>query len=229
MCGRFSLTSKRKNLVDYLKIDCWDSKIKLKPSYNIFPTQKIPVLLYKNGRVIQNIFWGLVPKWSKNIKIGSRLINARVETLTKKPAYAQCVRSQRCIIIADGYYEWRQGSRGKQPYYIYNTENSILPFAGLWEQWENNKKQYRLTCTIITTESIGELKIIHNRMPIILRADKVDTWIDCSHSQDEALEILKPYYKGLNYYPVSKSVNTVMNNSHKCIEPIMMEENEIIP
>ena len=92
MCGRFSLTSKRKNLVDYLKIDYWDAKIKLKPSYNISPTQKIPVL-YKNGRVIQNMFWGLVPKWSKNIKIGSRLINARVETLTKKPAYAQCVRS----------------------------------------------------------------------------------------------------------------------------------------
>ena len=131
MCGRFTLTSDGKDLMDYLGVTNWDSDFSWQPSHNIAPVQKIPVLTCKSERIIQGMYWGLVPNWSKDKKIGSRMINARIETLTKKPAYKNLVQSKRCIVIADGYYEWMQTSHGKKPYYIFAPENIILPFAGL--------------------------------------------------------------------------------------------------
>ena len=131
MCGRFTLTSDRKDLMDYLTVDRRDSDFIWKPNYNIAPTQETPVLTFKNKRIIQGMHWGLVPNWSKEYKIGPRMINARAETLTEKPAYASLLKSQRCIIIANGYYEWKRTKQGRRPYYIHDPENSILPFAGL--------------------------------------------------------------------------------------------------
>lgn len=223
MCGRFTLTSEGKDLMDYLKIDMWDSDFTWQPSYNIIPTQEIPVLTCKNQRIVQGMYWGLIPNWSRDIKIASQMINARAETLTEKPAYKNLVQSKRCIVVADGYYEWMQTNQGKKPYYIYDPENIILPFAGLWDRWENDNKQHRMSCTIITTEPSNELKHIHNRMPVILANDKMDEWLDCSQPQDTALQLLKTYTQALAYYPVSNFVNIPVNNSQKCIEPIIME------
>ena len=223
MCGRFTLTSDGKDLMDYLEVDRWNSDFIWKPSYNIAPTQETPVLTFKNKRIIQGMHWGLVPNWSKECKIGTRMINARAETLTEKPAYASLLQSQRCIIIANGYYEWMRTSQVRRPYYIHDPENSILPFAGLWDEWKNDKKQHRITCTIITTGPSTELKHIHNRMPVILTKERIDEWIDCSHPQDEVHQLLKPYSQALDYYPVSTFVNTPVNNSQKCIEPMIME------
>jgi putative SOS response-associated peptidase YedK len=210
--------------MNYLGVDRWDSNFIRKPSYNIAPTQETPVLTYNNKRIIQGMHWGLVPNWSKDYKIGTRMINARAETLTEKPAYASLLQSQRCIIIANGYYEWKRTKQGRRPYYIHDPENSILPFAGLWDKWKNDKKQHRITCTIITTEPSTEMKRIHSRMPVILRKDRMDEWIDCSYPQAEVLQLLKPYSEVVAYYPVSTFVNIPLNNSQKCIEPMIMEE-----
>ena len=152
------------------------------------------------------------------------MINARAETLTEKPAYASLLQSQRCIIIANGYYEWMRTSQGRMPYYIYDPANNILPFAGLWDKWENDKKQHRITCTIITTGPSTELKHIHNRMPVILTKERMDEWIDCSYPKAEVLQLLKPYSQALDFHPVSTFVNSPVNNSQKCIEPMIMEE-----
>ena len=143
MCGRFTLTSNGKDLMDDLEISTGNSNYTWQPSYNIYPAQKIPVITFNNERIIQGMFWGLIPSWSKNIKIGHRIINAREETLTEKSSYKNLVQSQRCIVIADGYYEWMQTSHGKKPYYIFAPENIILPFAGLWNRWENDEKQHK--------------------------------------------------------------------------------------
>ena len=223
MCGRFTLTSESKGLMDYLKVDTWDSNFIWQPSYNIIPTQEIPVVTSKNRQMVQGMYWGLIPDWSRDMKIANRMINARAETLTEKPTYKNLVQSKRCIVIANGYYEWMQTSQGKKPYYIYDPENIILPFAGLWDRWENDNKQHRISCTIITTEMSKELKHIHNRMPVILANDSMDEWLDCSQPQDTALQLLKTYTQTLVYYPVSNFVNTPVNNSQKCIEPIIME------
>ena len=201
----------------------WEVDFTWQPNYNIAPTQKILVLTCENKRTIKGMYWGLVPNWSKKHNISNRMINARMETLIEKPSYASLVRSQRCIVIADGYYEWMQTSQGKQPYYIHDPGNIILPFAGLWDRWQNVGKQERMTCTIITTEPNKELKQIHNRMPVILTRERMDEWIDCRHN-NKVLQLLKPYTKDLDYYPVSTLVNYAVNNSQKCIDPIIMEE-----
>jgi len=176
-------------LMDDLEVDRWDSDISCKPSYNISPAQETPILTLKNKRVIQGMHWGFVPNWSKECKLEPRMINARVEKLTEKPAYASLLQSKRCIIIANGYYEWMRTSQGKRPYYIHDSGNSMLPFAGLWATWKNDKKQYRITCTIITTEPISELKHIHNRMPVIITKERMDEWIYCSHPQAVVLQL----------------------------------------
>ena len=222
MCGRFTLISDEQYIMDCLEVDSWDSAFTWQPSYNISPAKEIPVLTCKNERHIQGMHWGLVPNWSKDIKIRSRMINARAETLTEKPAYRNLIQSKRCIVVADGYYEWMMTSHGKKPYYIHDPENIILPFAALWDKWQNDKKQQIVSCTIITTESSREVKHIHSRMPVILTKDNMNEWIDCSHTQDNALQALKPYQQPLDYYPVSTFVNTPLNNSKKCIESIKM-------
>ena len=224
MCGRFTLTSEGEDLMDYLEIDSLECDFTWGPSYNIAPSQIIPVLIFKNGLAIRNMQWGLLPNWSKERKISHRIINARAETLLEKSAYRNLVKSQRCIIIADGYYEWTQTSQGKKPYYIYAPKNSILFFAGLWDEWCNDKKQHKITCSIITTEPSKELKCIHKRMPVIIMKERMNEWIDCSHPKDKALRLLKPYNQTLDYHPVSTFVNNPKNNSHKCIESIAMEE-----
>ena len=143
MCGRFALTSERIDLMNCLDVESWDSNFSWQPSYNVAPTQETPVLTCINERIINGMFWGLVPNWSKDMKIGSRMINARSETLTEKPAYAHLIQSQRCIVIAAGYYKWMKTSHGKKPYYIFAPENIILPFTGLWNRWKNDAKQHK--------------------------------------------------------------------------------------
>ena len=210
--------------MECLEVDRWNSDFTWQPCYNVAPTQEIPVLTSKNKRKIQGMYWGLVPHWSKDMKIGSQMINARLETLTERLSYSSLLHSQRCIIISNGYYEWMQTSNGKQPYYIHDPINAILPFAGLWDKWYNDARQYRITCTIITTNASKELQHIHKRMPLILTKNRINEWIDCNQSQDNALQSLESYTQPLCYYPVSKFVNTPVNNSEKCIEPMIMEE-----
>ena len=148
------------------------------------------------------------------------MINARAETLTEKPSFRKLIKSNRCIIISDGYYEWKTTGRGKQPYYIHHPNNEIIPFAGLWDQWIDEKQKEWLTFTIITTHSKGELRHIHHRMPIIINDHDIDQWIDTKSKDVKAFELIKPYENELEYYTVSKFVNSYTNNDSECIKPI---------
>ena len=209
--------------MDFLEIENWGSDFTWNPNYNIAPTQETPILTFNRGRFIQTMRWGLVPPWSKDLKMGSRLINARAETLTEKPAFRSLLRKQRCIIVTDGYYEWMQTDSGKQPFYIHHRKNQILPMAGLWDKWlDENEKEWN-TYTIITTEPAESLSHIHNRMPVILDKSHIDYWINCDYPPDEALEYLKPQENPLEFYPVSTFVNSPTNNTEECIEHIKLE------
>ena len=224
MCGRYTLTKDSKDIMDYLKIENWDPSIIWERSYNIAPDQNALVLTFKSIPTIQSMYWGLIPSWSKDGKIGSKMINARMETLTTKPTFRKLLHSQRCIIISDGYYEWMQTRKEKRPYYIRDPENKILPLAGLWDVWKNRNDKIRMNYTIITTEPAESVQHIHKRMPAILPKEKLNSWIDCTIPQDKAMKLLKPYTQNLFFHPVSKFVNTPINNSQKCIQPMMIKE-----
>lgn len=221
MCGRKTLTKGKIEIIQEMLVDDWGDP--WVPSFNIAPTQNTPILLYDERRYIKTMRWGLVPSWAKNIKMGSRLINARSETLSEKPSFKNLLKSNRCVVITDGYYEWMRNGNDKQPYYICHPQNHIMPMAGLWDKWidENNKEV--LSYTVITTEPAKPLAHIHNRMPVLLRNDEVNNWIDSNISTELVMNYLSPFENELKFHPVSNFVNSPRNNSEICIQPITQE------
>ena len=179
MCGRKTLTRDKKSIIEELKIENWDETINYTPSYNIAPTQKSLVLLgEKDKRLVKSMKWGLIPSWSKNKNIGSKLINARSETLHEKPSFKHLIKSNRCIVLSDGYYEWNTTNSKKQPYYFYDKQKNILPMAGLWSSFLSKDNETILSYTIITKKADEEISHIHNRMPLIIDFDRIDDWIN---------------------------------------------------
>jgi putative SOS response-associated peptidase YedK len=168
----------------------------------------------------------LVPFWAKDISIGSRMINARVETVTSKPAFRAAFKQRRCLIPANGFYEWFGKAGNKQPYYFHLPSSEPLAFAGLYEIWEDKEAPLEdgpyKSCTIITTDASESVKDIHNRMPLILNPEAYDEWLDPSNKEPAKIEKLLRinYVRELNRYPVSKLVNRMENNSKECIEPL---------
>jgi len=226
MCGRFALISDTKTLIDTFGI-APNSASTLPPAvprYNIAPTQPVAAIrLNKDGKQRELTFfrWGLVPSWSKDIKIGSRLINARSETVAEKPSFRTAFKRRRCIIPANGFYEWqRRGSR-KQPVYIHAADNNLLALAGLWEVWRTPDGDSLQTCTILTTSPNEIMAPIHNRMPVILEPEDFDTWLDPGPQPDHGLHLLRPYpAHKMTFYPVSTFVNSPANDSQECITPL---------
>jgi putative SOS response-associated peptidase YedK len=167
-----------------------------------------------------------VPFWAKDISIGSRMINARVETVTSKPAFRAALKHRRCLIPANGFYEWKGKTGNKQPYYFHLPSGEPFAFAGLYEIWEEREAPpgadpYK-SCTIITTDASNSVKDIHNRMPLILKPEVYDEWLDLENMEPGKIEAVlkKGYVKVLKRYPVSKLVNQVGNNSKECMEPL---------
>ena len=218
MCGRKTLTKGKIEIIQDLLVDGWNGD--WQPSYNIAPTQNSPVLVYKEKRQIRTMRWGLVPSWAKELKMGSRMINARAETLTEKPAFRNLLRAKRCVVVTDGYYEWQKTDGGKQPFYIHQRHGQILPMAGLWDRWVDGDENEWNTYTVITTEAAEALSHIHNRMPVILNKPDIDFWINSDYPPDEALEYLKPYENPLEIYAVSNFINSPNNNTIECIQAI---------
>ena len=221
MCGRKTLTKGKIEIIQEMLVDDWnDDWI---PSYNIAPTQNTPILIHNEKRIIKTMRWGLVPSWAKDLKMGSRLINARLETLSEKPSFKNLLKSNRCVVITDGYYEWMRNGNTKQPYYIHHPNNKIMPMAGLWDEWvdENNKMIH--TYTVITTQSAKSISHIHNRMPVILNVNELDDWVNTDYPLENALNILSPHAITLKFYPVSNFVNSPINNSEICIQPLIQE------
>lgn len=222
MCGRYTLTSSPEEISEHygLSID----PAAFTPSYNIAPAQDAPVIRYFNGigRRLDRIKWGLVPSWSKDIKISSRLINARSETIAEKPAFRSAFKKRRCLIPTNGFYEWKPGHAGKQPYWIGLQDRSIFSFAGIWEVWTDKESGHELeTFSIITTSPNKKIKALHDRMPVIVPEEKYKYWLDATSTPDGLVNIMIPFESdNIVLYPVSRLVNNPANNYENLLMPV---------
>jgi putative SOS response-associated peptidase YedK len=220
MCGRKTLTKDMQSIIEELAIEEWENPDNYIPSYNIAPTQNSPILIYNNKRIVKPMRWGLIPSWAKDEKFGVRLINARIETLMEKPSYRNLVSNKRCIVITDGYYEWTNKGAQKTPYYFKDPNDKLLPMAGLYDVWKHPDGYLIPSYTIITKGAQQDIATIHNRMPVILPREHLETWLRIEKfSISKALESAKNVKPSLENFPVSPLVNSVKNNSPRCIVP----------
>jgi putative SOS response-associated peptidase YedK len=221
MCGRYASTRGRQELIDFFGIDD-DEGDELEPDFNVAPTKPVPVVLTREARELHVARWGLVPFWAKDASIGARLINARVETVHEKPAFRRAFAKRRCLVPADGYYEWQTSDSGaKQPFFIRPADGGVLVMAGLYEVWRRADERL-LSCTVITTEATGDVGRIHDRMPMLVEPGRFAAWLDPSLTgPDEARSLLRPATPGrLRSHEVSTAVNKVRNNGPELVKPL---------
>lgn len=216
MCGRYTLTVPIDQLAAEFDLD--EVRAELSPNFNVAPTQSVAAILAENGgRRLETLRWGLVPSWAKDPEIGARMINARSETAPEKPSFRSAFKRRRCLIPADGFYEWKREEGGKQPFYIHMKDGRPFAFAGLWEDWNDGEIR---SCTILTTSANGLVGEVHERMPVILPAEDRDAWLDPEAETQELVSLLRPYPgDDLETFPVSRFVNSPRNNDERCIEP----------
>lgn len=223
MCGRFVAYRNLEELIVHFPIDVSD--VEVAENYNVAPTQEILVIArYGDQNHLQKFNWGLVPFWAKDKTIGNRLINARSETVAKKPSFRSAFKKQRCLVLADGFYEWGGEKGHRQPMYLTLPSGNPFAFAGLWDTWDNKGKEKfpYYSCTILTTESSESVMPIHNRMPVILKPEAFASWLDPDNQNVESLQqiIQNKIHTELTSIPVSKLVNSVKNNTPDNIRPI---------
>jgi putative SOS response-associated peptidase YedK len=219
MCGRYTLRTPVDTLAERFEID--DAPSSVAASYNVAPTQGVATVLIEDGkRKLEMLQWGLIPSWADDPSIGNKMINARGETVAEKPSFRKAFRNHRCLVLADGFYEWQKTANGKQPYYIRMDDGSPFAFAGLWESWQNGREIR--SATIITTDANDVVAPIHNRMPVILHPEDYQLWLDPDFDEKEPLTtLLKPYpSEAMEAYPVSRRVNSPSNNEPSIIESV---------
>jgi len=225
MCGRYTLIK----LSDFLEYFPWIEITNLitESRYNIAPSQQVAAITNESAQPKVNLLrWGLVPAWAKDgsITAGSRMINARAETLSQKPAFSRLIKRQRCLIPADGFYEWQQSGAGKEkiPYYFRLKNCQPFAFAGLWDRWRPHGQDELRTCTIITTNANSMLAGMHDRMPVILNNDQCRRWLTTDEMPaEEAAAMLQPYpAEQMETYPVSSSVNSPRQDLPQQIQPV---------
>jgi putative SOS response-associated peptidase YedK len=220
MCGRFTLTADISELQSSFP---WvNIPPGLSPRYNIAPTQPVAVTPNDGKNRLDFYIWGLIPSWAKDPDIGSHMINARSETLSEKPAFRAAFRRRRCLVLADGFYEWRKDTKGqKTPMYIHLASGKPFAFAGLWEFWNAPDGSSVLSCVIITTQPNSLLATIHNRMPVILPEAAYAQWLDPGEGDPKQLSaLLLPYpAEEMAAFPVSPLVNNPRNESPALIQP----------
>lgn len=219
MCGRFSLSTDISLLQEQFDFDLDGT---FQPRYNIAPSQEI-LVVGSNGykRVGRTMKWGLIPPWSTDEKIGYKMINARAETLEDKASFKQPFKTKRCLILSDGFYEWKINANGKQPYRFILKNQKPFAMAGLWERWDKGGMPL-FTCTIITTTPNSLTKDVHDRMPVILKEDAYGAWLNRNLTDISQLkDFLQPYpAEEMSAYPVSSLVNSPKNDTPTCLEPI---------
>jgi putative SOS response-associated peptidase YedK len=247
MCGRYTLRTPVSELQAEFELTA--APAELVERFNIAPTQPVPVVLNGGERALELVRWGLIPFWAKDAKIGSTMINARSETLADKPAFKDSLKRKRCLVLADGFYEWapapaappepppaqgslfeaptpkppkvKKGAAGKTPMHIRKQSRKPFAFAGLWDTWRQSDGTFLKSCTIITTTANALMSRFHDRMPVILAPEQYDAWLNPEEVElADALEFVKPYaLDDLEAFPVSSLVNSVKNDVAECLTP----------
>jgi putative SOS response-associated peptidase YedK len=220
MCGRFAFLASKDDILDFMPgiaINYWPG-----PRYNIAPSQDIPAVLNDGRREISAARWGLVPSWAKDPALGSRMINARLETVTEKPSFKRPFARQRCVILASGFFEWKSSEGKKIPFFIRQTNGAPLAFAGLFDRWRASDGTVLTTSTIITTAANAAILPVHERMPLMLRPGNIDAWLDPGEAPAEELMKLLETIDAvtLETFPVSTLVNSPAHDAPECIQPV---------
>lgn len=224
MCGRFTLRTPAERLAEEFSVEEFPS---VEARYNIAPTQAIlGISQADGGRQVKQFRWGLVPSWAKDSSMGGKLINARSETVQEKPAFRNAFKRRRCLIPADGFYEWQRRDGYSQPYYFKMSDERPFAFAGLWERWGGPDGEVLESCAILTTEANEVLRPIHDRMPVILSAEDYGPWLDDDlRKMDLVKELLRPYpATEMRAYPVSRSVNSPQRRGAELVNPITLTD-----
>jgi len=219
MCGRFTLIVDGERLV---ALWGWTTRLPIFPRFNIAPTQEILAVRLVDGVPTPAMLrWGLVPPWAKDLAVGTKLINARAETLLERPSFREAFRRRRCLIVADGFYEWQQAP-GKQPYWIHPADGGVLTFAGLWESWTSPTGETVETCTIVTTAASAALRGIHQRMPVIVPEADRARWLGVAVPVEQVGDLLRPAPDDLLVVrPVSRHVNRAANDGPECLAGVL--------
>ena len=224
MCGRYTLHHTPKEIAERFGVEPVEEL--LAPRYNVAPSQIVPVIRRaqpgEDLRKMAGCKWGLIPYWAKDPKIGNNLINAKAETISEKPSFKQAFAKRRCLIPADGFFEWqKRGKAPSQPIYIRRRDGGLFAFAGLWEGWKTPEGETVETCTIITVEPNELISTIHHRMAAILKPDDEAMWIDPKSGVDDLLRLLRPYESNeLEAVPVSRAVNSPTRDDPALIAPV---------
>jgi len=229
MCGRFRL-SRRKQIIEE-HFDTADWQDDWSPRYNVAPTQPIPVIRQdpkEPRRDLSLMRWGLIPSWAKDASGAARMINARSETAHTLPAFREAMKLRRCLVPADGFYEWQRRGSAKQPFCFEVGNGGLFAFAGLWERWRDPSGQWVKSCSILTTTPNGVTSAIHDRMPVILESESYDLWLDPGMTDVQVVsELLKPYdARSMRGYPVSTRVNHVANDDAECSRPVEISKTQ---
>jgi putative SOS response-associated peptidase YedK len=230
MCGRFSLRARLAVLLEHFAID-EQFPPSFSPRYNIAPSQPIFVVREKPdasspAREAVMLRWGLIPSWATDPAIGNRMINARSETIAEKPAFRAAFQRRRCLVAADGFYEWKTEGRAKQPYFLHFPDDRPFAFAGLWDRWEGPDNSDIETCTILTTDANEQLRPIHDRMPVIVQPCDYARWLEAKEQDSKTLlPMLSPYPRNdLEVYPVSRQVNSPRHDAPDCLSRLPEEK-----
>jgi len=226
MCGRYRL-SRRKQIIEE-HFDIVSGEEDWVPRYNIAPTQPVPIIRQhpkEPRREMSLVRWGLIPSWAKDASGAAMMINARSETAATKPAFRDALAVRRCLVPADGFYEWVRTGKTKQPYCFEVNGGELFAFAGLWERWKDASGQWIKSCSILTTTPNAVTSAVHDRMPVILDPSNYDLWLDPGMKNVDAVtDMLKPYDAGtMRSYRVSNRVNHVANDDADCAKPIELE------
>jgi putative SOS response-associated peptidase YedK len=228
MCGRYRLSRRKQVLEEH-----FDSVFEedWTPHYNIAPTQSVPIVRQHPKESIREISlarWGLIPSWSKDMSASAKMINARAETAAALPAFRDVMKSRRCLIPADGFYEWQKKGKTKQPYCFEVNDGGLFAFAGLWDRWKNQSGQWVKSCSILTTTPNALTSTVHDRMPVILDPDCYDLWLDPGMKNVSAVsELLKPYDAAvMRRYPISPRINHVVNDDAECSVPLEIAQTQ---
>jgi putative SOS response-associated peptidase YedK len=227
VCGRYRLSRRKQLVEEYFDTASGDED--WNPRYNIAPTQPVAVIRQHPKEPIRELSlmrWGLIPSWAKDSSAAARMINARAETASTRPAFRDALKSRRCLIPADGFYEWMRMEKTKQPYCFEINNGELFAFAGLWERWKDPTGNWIKTCSILTTTPNAVTAPVHDRMPVILDPDSYDLWLDPGMTNVAAAsDLLKPFdARQMRCFPVSGRINHVANDDEECSRPVELAE-----